>query len=81
VSAGKIRGKILGVLWAAGKPMGLEELAKKREINDKRDHGEQDEEYYKDRSSYHHITSFSVYRRQLIVERGFAPSGPHLRDS
>jgi len=28
VSAGKIRGKILGVLWAAGKPMGLEELAK-----------------------------------------------------
>jgi DNA-binding PadR family transcriptional regulator len=29
VSAGKIRGKILGVLWAAGRPMGLEELAKR----------------------------------------------------
>ena len=29
MSASKIRGKILGVLWAAGKPMGLEEIAKK----------------------------------------------------
>ena len=29
MSASKIRGKILGVLWATGKPMGLEEIAKK----------------------------------------------------
>ena len=32
MNAGKIRGKILGVLWAAGKPMGLEELAKRTGI-------------------------------------------------
>jgi len=29
MSASEIRGKILGVLWAAGKPMNLEEIAKK----------------------------------------------------
>jgi hypothetical protein len=29
LSASKIRGKILGVLWAAGKPMSLEKIAKK----------------------------------------------------
>jgi hypothetical protein len=29
MSASKIRGKILQILWAAGKPMGLEEIAKK----------------------------------------------------
>ncbi len=32
MSASKIRGKILGVLWAAGKPMSLEEIAKKMGI-------------------------------------------------
>ncbi len=33
MSASRIRGKILGVLWATGKPMGLEEIAKKIGIN------------------------------------------------
>jgi hypothetical protein len=33
MSASKIRGKILGVLWATEKPMSLEEIAKKVGIN------------------------------------------------
>jgi hypothetical protein len=33
MSAGKIRGKILGALWAAGKPMTLQGVANKLELN------------------------------------------------
>jgi hypothetical protein len=33
MSAGKIRGKILGALWATGKPMTLQGIAEKLELN------------------------------------------------